>query len=145
MTLTGTYERNLDEKYRLAVPKRLREQFGDPDLASLYVAPGTETSLTLYTPAAFDELATKLAARSTNRIEVRNYLRLFYARAEKVPLDAQGRIRLPERLVEFARLRKDIVLLGVHDHCEIWDKQLWDEFLNGHATGFDDLATAAFE
>ncbi len=145
MTLTGTYERNLDEKYRLAVPKRLREQFGDPELASLYVAPGTETSLTLYTPAAFEELAAKLAARSTNRIEVRNYLRLFYARAEQVPLDSQGRIRLPERLVEFARLRKDIALLGVHDHCEIWDRQLWDEFLNGHETGFDDLATAAFE
>ena len=145
MTLTGTHTRNLDEKYRLAVPKQLREQFGGGKSASLYVAPGTEQSLALYSTEAFQKLAERLAARSSNRAEVRNYLRLFYARAEKVSLDGQGRIRLPERLVEFAQLKHDLVLLGVHDHVEIWDSQLWDEFLKQHSANFDEMATQAFE
>lgn len=145
MILTGTYVRNLDEAYRLAVPKRLREQFGEPELISLYVAPGTEHSLTLYSPTGFDKLAERLAAKTPNRADVRNYMRLFYARAEQVPLDGQGRIRIPERLVEFAGLKRDVVLLGVQDHVEIWDRPLWDEFLDHNAADFDDMATRAFE
>lgn len=147
MPLTGTYDRNLDEKFRLAVPKRFREQFTDAEeeLASLFVAPGTERSLALYSPDAFDQLAQRLSQRSSNRADVRNYLRLFYARAENVSLDSQGRIRIPERLVELAQLRHDVVLIGVQDHAEIWDRGLWDEFLLKHGSEFDDMATQAFE
>jgi len=146
MPLTGTYERSFDEQQRLAVPKRLREQFTEGKLLSLYVAPGTERSLCLYSPEAFEQQAQKLAQRSSNRVEIRNYLRLYYARAEQVSLDRQGRIRIPERLVEFAGLKHELVLLGVHDHAEIWDKQLWEEFLSRHSDAdFDNLATQAFE
>src|SRR5688572_7465357 len=145
MALTGTYQRSLDDKQRLAVPKRLRDEFSEDKLTSLYVAPGTEKSLALYSPVAFGRLAEDLAGRTSNGADVRNYLRLFYARAEKVALDSQGRIRIPEQLVEHAQLTRDIVLLGVHDHAEIWDVRLWDEFINRHGASFDDLATQAFQ
>ncbi|MEX2286994.1 MAG: cell division protein [Planctomycetaceae bacterium] len=145
MALSGTYTRNLDEHQRIAVPKSLREQFTEGKLDSLYVAPGTERSLSLYSPETFAAEAERLARRSTNRALVRNYLRLFYARAEQVALDKQGRIRIPERLVDLAGLKHDVVLLGVHDHAEIWDRQLWEEFLTRNAAQFDDMATQAFE
>jgi len=145
MALTGTYPRTLDEKKRLAVPKGLREEFGESDLTSLYVAPGTDRSLSLYSPAAFDRLARKIARQPVNRSNVRNYIRLFYARADKVDLDAQGRIRLPDRLVELAGLQRDVVLLGVHDHAEIWDAAAWEQFLATHSPEFDEIAAQAFE
>jgi MraZ protein len=145
MTLSGTYTRSLDEKQRLAVPKRLCEDFNEPDLKSLFVAPGTEKSLMLYSPAGFEKLARKIARQSSNSVEVRNYKRLFYSRAERVELDAQGRIRIPERLVEFAGLSRDVVLAGVHDHAEIWDATAWAGFLNSTSPAFDDMATRAFE
>jgi MraZ protein len=145
MTLTGTYSRSLDDKRRLAVPKRLREEFGSEEPPCLYVAPGTDRSLALYAPAAFERLAEKLANQSTNRLDVRTYLRLFYARAEKVDLDGQGRIRIPDRLADFAQLERDIVLLGVHDHAEIWNSALWDAFLEQHSADFDEVAAQAFE
>ena len=144
MTLTGTYARNLDEKQRLAIPKRMREQLGE-DVDRLYVAPGTERSLSLYSPQAFEDLAQRLARQSPNRAEVRNYLRLFYSRAEEVTFDRQGRIRISERLVDFAQLKHDIVLLGVHDHAEVWDRVLWDEFSNAQGARFDEMASKAFE
>jgi MraZ protein len=145
MALTGTYTRSLDEKRRLAVPKRLRDEFGEPGLESLYVAPGLDRSLALYAPAAFDLYAKKISEQPTNRADVRNYVRLFYARAEKVEFDAQGRIRIPDRLAELAGLERDVVLLGVHDHAEIWDGKLWDDFLNRHSPEFDAMASQAFE
>ena len=145
MALTGTYERNLDDKKRLAVPKRLRDEFGTDEITSLYVAPGTDRSLALYSPAAFDRLAQEIAQQPSNRADVRKYLRLFYARAEKVDLDAQGRIRIPDRLAELAGLQRDIVLLGVHDHAEIWDAVVWNEFLTTNGPEFDAIATQAFE
>ena len=113
MALSGTYTRTLDEKQRVAVPKRLCEEFGESELSYFYVAPGTDQSLALYSPAGFDKLARKIAKQSSNRVEVRNYKRLFYSRAEKVELDAQGRIRIPDRLVTFAGLQRDLVLVGV--------------------------------
>jgi len=145
MALSGTYTRLLDEKQRLAVPKRLCEDFNEPELNNFYVAPGTDKSLVLYSPAGFEKLARKIAKQSSNRVEVRNYKRLFYSRAERVELDAQGRIRIPERLVEFAGLSRDVVLAGVHDHAEIWDSAAWENFLRGTGAAFDEIATQAFE
>ena len=145
MALSGTYTRLLDEKQRLAVPKRLCEDFSEPDLNNFYVAPGTDKSLVLYSPAGFEKLARKIARQSSNRVEVRNYKRLFYSRAERVELDAQGRIRIPERLVEFAGLSRDVVLAGVHDHAEIWDAAAWENFLKATGAAFDEIATQAFE
>ena len=145
MTLTGTYARTLDEKHRLAVPKRLREQLGKDNLKSLFVTPETNHSLGLYSPEAFEQLAKRLQEHASNRADFRNYLRLFYARAEEVELDSQGRIRIPERLVEYGRLRHEVVLLGVQDHAEIWDQELWNSFLDQHGPNFDDMAAGALE
>ena len=147
MPLTGTYSRTLDEKQRLAVPKRLRDQFsdsGEQSASSLYVTPETEHSLGLYSPQAFENLANQLAEKATNRADVRNYLRLFYSRAEQVEVDSQGRIRIPERLVEYAQLKHEVMLLGVHDHAEIWDRRLWEQFLDRHGAEFDQMAAKAF-
>ena len=143
-TLTGTYERILDDKFRIAIPKPLRRQFSQEEEVSLFVAPGTERSLMLYSPEGFQQLAERLSQHATNRAESRNYFRLLYSRAEEVPLDAQSRIRIPERLVDHASLKHDLVLLGVHDHAEIWDKALWEEFLAAHGGKFDDMASNAF-
>jgi MraZ protein len=145
MALSGTYPRSLDEKQRVAVPKRLCEDFGEATLTCFYVAPGTDKSLLLYSPAGFERLARKIAKKSSNRVDVRNYKRLFYSRAEKVELDAQGRIRIPERLIEFAGLGREVVLVGVHDHAELWDAAAWGVFLDRTSAAFDEIATQAFE
>ncbi|MBS0261267.1 MAG: division/cell wall cluster transcriptional repressor MraZ [Planctomycetes bacterium] len=145
MPLSGTYTRALDDKQRVAVPKRLCEDFNEPELKHLFVAPGTEKSLMLYSPAGFEKLARRTARLSPNSAQVRNYKRLFYSRAERVDLDAQGRIRIPDRLVAFAGLSRDVVIAGVHDHAEIWDAVAWEKFLQEHTSAFDEMATQAFE
>jgi len=147
MALTGTYTRTIDDKNRIAVPKQMREEFGEEEEAvrCLYIAPGTDHSLSLYASRAFGRLAKRLARQSAKTVNVRNYLRLFYARAQKVELDGQGRIRLPERLAEFAQLSREAVLIGVEDHVEIWDSSKWEDFLDRHTSDFDVLADQAMQ
>ena len=111
MALTGTWPRSLDAKGRLAVPKRVRDELGGDALAELFIAPWTDKSLALFTTSAFDALAERF--KSSSKADVRNYMRLFYARADRGDLDRQGRIRIPDRLKEFAELDQKVVLLGV--------------------------------
>lgn len=139
MALTGTYLRTLDEKRRVAVPKRLRDDFGEADLDSLMIAPGTEKSLVVYSPQGFERFAAKLAASGGHQ----NYLRLFYSSAERVDLDGQGRMRIPDRLADYAGLRREAYLLGVQDHAELWDKEGWDAFVTTHTPAFDEMAIKA--
>jgi len=156
MPLAGTFTRSLDEKRRLAIPKRLLEEFGHmPDLAAaesvkppqkltrLYVSPGMDKCLALYSPMEFEVLAQKIAQQSPNRADVRNYVRLLYSRTEEVDLDSQSRIRISDRLVELAGLKGDVVLVGVRDHAELWNPEAWEAYLKQHTPGFDDLATLA--
>ena len=140
MPLTGTFERNLDDKSRLAIPKRLRDDFGEGELTALFVAPGVDRSLAIYSPATFERLASKLENLPTQREEVRAYLRLFYAQAEQQELDNQGRIRIPDRLVGMAGLSRSVVLLGVRDHIELWDGAQWQEYCTRLQGQFDSLA-----
>jgi MraZ protein len=139
MALTGTYLRTLDDKRRLAVPKRVKDDFGDENLDSLIIAPGTEKSLAVYSPKGFD----LFAARLSGAPEHQRYLRLFYSSAERVEFDGQSRIRIPDRLADYAGLNRDVYLLGVQDHVELWDKDAWDAFVATHSPEFDQLALQA--
>jgi MraZ protein len=145
MPLTGTFERTMDDKLRLAVPKPLRDGFPEADATEFYLAPGNEGCLSLYSTSGFEQLASRLATISPGRANVRNFLRFFYSQAERVVVDKQSRIRLPDRLVNLAGLTHDVVLIGVQDHVEIWDKGRWDSFLSQNGPQFDELTAQALD
>lgn len=145
MLLTGTFLRAVDEKLRLAIPKRLRDALIGDGKPELFVTPGNDGSLAIYNPDTLGSLARRLAASSPAKNEVRSFSRLFYARAERVEVDGQGRVRIPQALAELAGLGKEAVLLGVQDHLEIWDRGRWEAYLAAHAERYDDLAEQAFQ
>ena len=142
MLLTGTYERSLDDKQRIALPKRLRDLLATQ--GQLVLTPGTDGSLALFPEQAFAALTEKLAARSPTGHEVRAFSRLLYAQSQSVEIDSQGRIRLPAELARLAALDRDIVLLGVGDRVELWNKSRWDAYLADLQPRYDDLAESAF-
>lgn len=144
MILTGTFFRSVDEKQRIAIPKRLREALGTENRLELYIAPGTDGSLALYAETALAAIAARLNAASPAQQDVRAFNRLFYARTERVEADAQGRIRIPPALAELAGLDKEVVLLGIHDHLELWDRQRWDAYVASRSSHYDQIAESAF-
>lgn len=144
MLLTGTYDRSIDEKLRIAIPKRLRDCLGTNEPIVLFVTPGTDGSLAVYTETALSQLADRLAQGSPTQEDTRAYARLFYARAQPVELDGQGRFRIPPDLAQAAGLEREAVLLGVQDHLELWDRKRWAAYLGSKSPQYDHLAEAAF-
>lgn len=145
MSLTGSFSRTLDEKLRVAIPKEFRDILQLPATAALFVAPGTDGSLAIYPQEVFGRLGERLAERSPTRKEVRAFSRLFYAQARRVELDSQGRVRIPVELAKRAGIEKEVVLLGVQDHMELWDRHRWDQWLASNAEQYDEIAEAAFD
>ena len=143
MLLTGTFTRSVDEKLRIAIPKRLREEMQGTENRDLFIAPGTDGTLAIYTEEALAALAARLAAASPTQQDVRAFSRLFYAQAERVEVDAQGRMRVPPSLAQMVSLGKEAVLLGVQDHVELWDKQRWDAYLAQRLPHYDEIAERA--
>jgi MraZ protein len=141
--LTGTHPRTLDDKKRFALPRRVRELLGEP--ATLFVTPGPDQCLWLYTQDGLERLAEKLDQTPAANAEARVFRRLYFAQTEAVDLDRSGRILLPERLVQFAGLRHEVVLIGVRDHLELWDAERWQRYLAENAPRFDAVAEGAFQ
>ena len=139
MPLTGTYTRTLDEKGRLALPKQLRDDLTNGD-HSVYVTPEPEGVVGIYSETEFHAKADRLSETSADPVDTRRFMRVYYSHAERVTPDAQGRIRVPDRLAERAGLTGEVVVLGVGDHAEVWDAAAWTQSLEGLQEQFDDLA-----
>ena len=142
MLLTGTHERTLDDKNRLALPKRVREVLGEA--ATLFVTPGPDKSLWIYTESELEKLAAKLDTAPATDGEARVFRRLYFAQTESVDLDKSGRMLIPERLGKFAELNREVVLVGVRDHLELWDLARWTNYVAEHSARFDEVAEQAF-
>jgi len=142
MLLTGTHPRTLDDKNRLTLPSRIREQLGETK--QLFVAQGLDQCLWIYDRAGLEKLAEKMDQISATDGEARTFRRLFFAQMEAADLDKTGRVLIPERLVQFARLGHDVILIGVRDHLELWDAERWNEYVNGNAPRYDAVAEATF-
>jgi MraZ protein len=141
MVLTGNYERALDDKLRLALPRAIREAFHGAK--QLVLTPGTDGSLSLFAGEEFANLAQRLATRSPAGRNVRAFSRLLYAQSHSVEIDGQGRIRVPSELAALANIEGNVMVLGVGDHVEIWNKSRWEAYFSGLQQQYDQLAEAA--
>lgn len=142
--LVGSYRRTLDDKMRVAIPKPLRDAIGFPDKNELYLTPGNDGSLAIYTVERLKHLGETLTQKSPVAEELRAFTRLFYAQAQVAEIDSQGRLRIPGELAKLANLKNEIVLLGVRDHIEIWSETAWQQFLEETQPRYDQLAERAF-
>jgi MraZ protein len=139
--LTGTFRRALDDKQRLAIPKPLRDQLTTGE--TLFLTPGLDGCLAIYTPAAFAALADRLEANSPAAREVRDYSRLFFSQAAAVTPDSQWRFRITPELVRWANLAGEVVIVGVRDHVEVWAVERWEHYLAQRDGQYEQLAERA--
>ena len=120
--LMGTYHHNIDAKGRMSFPTKLRDLLG----GEFYVTKSiNQKCLTIYSQSEWEKLANKIAELpdSMGGLDIKRWL--FSGAGELVP-DKQGRVLIPSDLREFAGLKKDVVVIGLDDKAEIWDKELWD-------------------
>jgi MraZ protein len=120
--LLGEYDHTLDDKNRLTLPARFRQAF----VEGIVVTRGMDGCLFAYTREAWESMVgSRLATLNTLSKEGRRMQRFFFSGATETELDKQGRVGLPAALLEHAKLGRDVVVAGVHDHLEIWDRAAW--------------------
>lgn len=121
------YLHSLDPKKRLTIPSGWREQVGQPQ--ALYILPSfsDETCLYVYPAAEMGKRLEKLRKISIADKKARSVARFLAARSDLVTWDSQGRIRVKDELLEFARLVNQIKIVGAFDHFELWNPELWDK------------------
>jgi MraZ protein len=118
----GEYEYKIDEKGRVPVPPRFRNNFKE----GVVLTPGAERCITLYTLLDWKKLSTALTGNTLGRSKMRKLNRVLFATAFTTRIDNQGRIPIPAPLREHAGIGEDAVIAGANTYMEIWDKATWE-------------------
>ncbi len=131
LLLTGEYQHVIDNKNRVLVSNKLRNQIDvDEHGSNFYMVLGANGILCLYPEKYFEQVIAAGSPSSLAPDEAVVFERMSFALANKVELDNQGRILLSERLRSRAGLQNNITLVGVRDHIEIWNEDSWESFLS---------------
>ncbi len=121
--LLGEFNHSIDEKGRLIIPAKLRDDLGE----NFVICNGLEGCLFVYSQEEWSKFVAELETLPRMSKDARIYKRYFFGSASEGTFDKQGRVLVPTPLRKSANLEKDVVLVGVQDHVEIWDKALWEE------------------
>ena len=135
--LLGAYDHTLDDKNRLTLPAKFRQSFAE----GVVVTRGLDGCLFAYRRADWDRLVeSRLAPLDPLSPETRRLERFFYAGAAEAELDKQGRVMIPAQLLEHAKLGREVVVAGVNDRLEIWDRAAWRKELAEVEGSAEDVA-----
>ena len=135
--LLGAYEHTIDDKNRLTLPSKFRERFAD----GIVVTRGMDGCLYAYTLAEWERLVeSRLGSLDPLGVEGRRMQRFFFSGAAVAQPDKQGRVMIPAALIEHAGLGRDVVVAGVYDHLEIWDRAAWRRELDEVEGSAEDVA-----
>ena len=136
----GTYTPKLDEKGRLFLPAKFREQLAE----GLVVTRGQERCLMVWSLEDFTKLTDRLRDAPVTVKGTRDYVRMLFAGASQEVPDKQGRISIPPRLREYASLKKDVVVIGSMNRVEIWDPAAWEAYSQEQEQKYSDLSEVIF-
>jgi MraZ protein len=136
----GTYTPKLDDKGRLFLPAKFREDLAD----GLVVTRGQERCLTVWSMSDFQKLTDRLREAPVTNKGTRDYVRMLFAAASQEIPDKQGRINIPSVLRDYASLTKDVMVIGAMNRIEIWDPTSWQEYSEAQEQVFSDLSDEVF-
>jgi transcriptional regulator MraZ len=135
--LLGEYEHTIDDKNRLTLPAKFRRAFEDGGV----VTRGLDGCLYAWPRAAWEQLVdSRLATLDVLTVHGRRMHRHFFSGAAETTPDKQGRVGIPPALLAHAKLGRDVVVAGVNDHLEIWDRAAWKRELAEVEGSAEDVA-----
>ncbi len=137
----GEFHHNIDEKSRMIIPSKFREELGD----KVVVTRGLEDCLFVYSEKEWSQIVTKLRSLPFTKKDVRSFTRIFLSGATVCEFDKQGRISISSPLTNYASLNKECVIIGVNDRLEIWSLEKWNSYFDTNKNDLSDLADHLFE
>ena len=137
---SGTYTPKLDEKGRLFLPAKFRDEMKE----GLVITRGQEHALDIRTREAFAEFTEKFAHASQTDARMRAYGRMLFALASEQVPDKQGRVTITPELRQYSGLDRDAVVIGVYDRIEVWEPRSWSAYTTDQEQAFANLQEEIF-
>lgn len=131
----GEYQHALDNKNRMIIPSKFREGLGN----TFVLTKGLDGCLYAYHMEEWQKLENKLKGLPLTSKDARAFVRFFFSGAAEVEVDKQGRALIPQNLIEYAAINKEIVSIGVSTRLEIWSKEKWVDY-NEQNIDFEEIA-----
>ena len=132
----GNYAHSLDEKGRLVIPRKMRDELG----YKVYIMKGYDGALSIFKEEAFNKLVEELESLSFDRKENRDYLRIKLASVVDLDVDKMGRVQIPQALLVKYQIGKDVIVLGSGNHIEVWDAKKYKEYFSSIEDEFEGIA-----
>ncbi|NYE05299.1 MraZ protein [Bacillus niacini] len=132
----GEYHHSIDNKGRMIVPSKFREELGE----MFIITRGLDQCLFGYPLKEWALIEDKLKGLPLTKKDARAFTRFFFSGATESELDKQGRINIPAPLLQYAKLEKECVVLGVSNRIEIWGKQIWEDYFSESEESFAEIA-----
>ena len=137
----GEYHHNIDDKARIVLPSKFREELGD----NFVVTRGLEGCLFVYSAKEWQNIVSKLKTLPFTKKDARAFLRFFLSGATECQTDKQGRVALLTPLVNYANLKKECIVIGVNDRIEIWSSDTFYSYFDKNEQNISDLAEDLFD
>ena len=138
--LMGEYHHSIDEKNRLIIPSKFRNELGE----KFVITRGLENCLFVYSLVEWENIVSKLRTLPFTKKDSRDFTRFFLSGATECVLDKSGRVGITSPLVKYAGLTKDCVIIGANDRLEIWDEGAWNNFFDSNEENFASIAENLF-
>jgi MraZ protein len=132
----GEYHHSIDNKGRMIVPSKFRDELGE----MFIITRGLDQCLFGYPISEWELIEEKLKGLPLTKKDARAFTRFFFSGATESELDKQGRINIPAPLLQYAKLEKECVILGVSNRIEIWSKQIWEDYFTQSEESFAEIA-----
>jgi len=125
--LFGEYELNVDEKNRLLIPSEVRSRIKPEEHGeALFLVVGIDRRPWLYPERYYEELVTRQPSDITPAHDLLAFDQMHFALASRLEPDKQGRVLLPDKILRRAGIQKEVTLIGVRDHLELWNRADWE-------------------
>jgi MraZ protein len=132
----GEYQHSLDEKGRLIVPAKFREDLGE----QFIITRGLDNCLFVYPVAQWKILEEKIKELPTAHADTRAFVRMFFSGAVEAELDKQGRVVIPQQLREHAKIDRDVYVIGISTKVEVWAKETWENYSTQAQQSYEGIA-----
>ena len=138
--LMGEYHHNIDDKGRLTIPSKFRDDLGE----KFVITRGLENCLFAYSLEDFQKIVAELQKIPFTKKDARQFMRFFLSGATTVEFDKQGRINISSPLISYAGLKKECIIIGTGDRLEIWSSDNWNDFFDCTKDNMSDIAENLF-
>ncbi len=132
----GEYHHTVDIKGRMIVPSKFRDGLGE----SFVITRGLDQCLFVYPMSEWNVIEEKLKALPLTKKDARAFTRFFFSGATECEIDKQGRVNIATPLLQYAKLEKECVVIGVSNRIELWSKSIWENYVAEQEDSFEEIA-----